>query len=141
VLIIADEIVMLIMRDSNYLHSHLTDQIIRAFYNVYNHLGFGFLEKVYENAMIVELVEMGLIVEQQKKVDVYYKDNNVGHYLSDLIVENKVIIEVKAAENICPEHECQLINYLKASDKEVGVLLNFGKHPGVKRKIFTNNRK
>jgi len=129
------------MRDSNYLHSHLTDQIIRAFYNVYNHLGFGFLEKVYENAMIVELVEMGLIVEQQKKVDVYYKDNNVGHYLSDLIVENKVIIEVKAAENICPEHECQLINYLKASDKEVGVLLNFGKHPGVKRKIFTNNRK
>lgn len=140
-LIIADEIVMLIMRDSNYLHSHLTDQIIRAFYNVYNQLGFGFLEKVYENAMIVELVEMGLIVEQQKKVDVYYKDNNVGHYLSDLIVENTVIIEVKAAENICPEHECQLINYLKASDKEVGVLLNFGKHPGVKRKIFTNNRK
>lgn len=129
------------MRDSNYLHSHLTDQIIRAFYNVYNQLGFGFLEKVYENAMIVELVEMGLNVEQQKKVDVYYKDNNVGHYLSDLIVENKVIIEVKAAENICPEHECQLINYLKASDKEVGVLLNFGKHPGVKRKIFTNNRK
>ncbi len=129
------------MRDSNYLHSHLTDQIIRAFYNVYNQLGFGFLEKVYENAMIVELVEMGLIVEQQKKVDVYYKDNNVGHYLSDLIVENTVIIEVKAAENICPEHECQLINYLKASDKEVGVLLNFGKHPGVKRKIFTNNRK
>lgn len=129
------------MRDSNYLHSHLTDQIIRAFYNVYNHLGFGFLEKVYENAMIVELVEMGLSVEQQKKVDVYYKDNNVGHYLSDLIVENKVIIEVKAAENICLEHECQLINYLKASDKEVGILLNFGKQPGVKRKIFSNNRK
>lgn len=129
------------MRDSNYLHSHLTDQIIRAFYNVYNHLGFGFLEKVYDNAMIVELVEMGLSVEQQKKVDVYYKDNNVGHYLSDLIVENKVIIEVKAAENICLEHECQLINYLKASDKEVGILLNFGKQPGVKRKIFSNNRK
>lgn len=140
-LIIADENVMLNMRDSNYLHSHLTDQIIRAFYNVYNHLGFGFLEKVYENAMIVELVEMGLSVEQQKKVDVYYKDNNVGHYLSDLIVENKVIIEVKAAENICLEHECQLINYLKASDKEVGILLNFGKQPGVKRKIFSNNRK
>lgn len=129
------------MRESKYLYSDLTDQIIKAYYCVYNELGYGFLEKVYENALMIELVQMGFTVEQQKKVDVYYKDNNVGYYLSDLIVDAKVIVEVKAAESICLDHECQLINYLKASDKEVGLLLNFGVSPSLKRKIFSNKYK
>jgi GxxExxY protein len=132
---------MMEMRESKYLYSDLTDQIIKAYYCVYNELGYGFLEKVYENALMIELVQMGFTVEQQKKVDVYYKDNNVGYYLSDLIVDAKVIVEVKAAESICLDHECQLINYLKASDKEVGLLLNFGVSPSLKRKIFSNKYK
>ena len=129
------------MRERTHLYGDLTEQIIKAFYQVYNTLGYGFLEKVYENALLVELAEMGLYVEQQKKVDVYYKDNNVGYYLSDLIVDSKLIVEIKAAEAICLEHECQLINYLKASDKEIGILLNFGKSPSFKRKIFSNKNK
>lgn len=132
---------MLIMRERDYLYSSLTDQIIKAFYKVYNTPGYGFLEKVYENALMLELVEMGYSIEQQKKVDVYYKDQIVGYYLSDLIVDSKVILEIKAAESLCLEHECQLINYLKASDKEVGLVLNFGFNPSFKRKIFSNKNK
>ncbi len=132
---------MLIMRERDYLYSSLTDQIIKAFYKVYNTLGYGFLEKVYENALMLELIEMGYSIEQQKKVDVYYKDQIVGYYLSDLIVDSKVILEIKAAESLCLEHECQLINYLKASDKEVGLVLNFGFNPSFKRKIFSNKNK
>lgn len=129
------------MRERDYLYSSLTDQIIKAFYKVYNTLGYGFLEKVYENALMLELIEMGYSIEQQKKVDVYYKDQIVGYYLSDLIVDSKVILEIKAAESLCLEHECQLINYLKASDKEVGLVLNFGFNPSFKRKIFSNKNK
>jgi GxxExxY protein len=120
-------------------HKDITDKIIRAFYNVYNTLGYGFLEKVYENSMLLELTEMGLSVQKQYPIDVYYKEKLVGSYFADLLVEEKVIVELKAAEAICEEHEYQLINYLKATEIEIGLLLNFGKEPQFKRKIFTNN--
>ncbi len=122
-----------------YLHSELTDKIIKAYYKVYNTLGYGFLEKVYENALFFELRNMGLFVEKQRRIKVYYIEQKVGDYFADLIVEEKVIIELKATEALCEDHEFQLINYLKATEIEVGLLLNFGKSPEFKRKIFSNN--
>jgi GxxExxY protein len=123
--------------NKNYLHSDITELILKAFFNVYNELGFGFLEKVYERAMICELIDLGLEVESQKKLTVYYKKKNVGDYFADIVINQSVIIELKAVDNICPEHEVQLVNYLKATDIEVGLLLNFGKKPQYKRKVFT----
>lgn len=123
------------------LHKEITDKIIKAFYKVYNELGFGFLEKVYENALFIELESMGLICEKQKPINVFYEDHKVGSYFADLIVENKIILELKAAEFLIEEHELQLINYLKATEIEVGLLLNFGKTPAFKRKVFSNDRK
>lgn len=126
---------------SEYLYQDLTSQIISCFYKVYNKLGFGFLEKVYENALLIELNENGLKVDKQKPINVYYEDKLVGEYFADLIVDDKVIIELKAAESLIEEHELQLINYLKATDIEVGLLLNFGKKPEIRRKIFTNEKR
>jgi len=124
----------------NFKHQDITEAIIRAFYKVYNTLGYGFLEKVYENALFHELVKMGFLVEKQKRIKVYYDDIEVGDYFADLVVDDLVIIEIKAAEGLVIEHEYQLINYLKATDKEIGLLLNFGKTPQVKRKIFSNKK-
>lgn len=123
------------------LHKDLTDIIIKSFYNVYNKLGYGFLEKVYENAMIIELSESGLSCEKQKHIDVFYKNKNVGQYFADILVNDLIILELKAMESICLEHEAQLINYLKATKCEVGLLLNFGKIPQFKRKIYMNEFK
>jgi GxxExxY protein len=123
------------------LHKDITDKILKAFYKVYNELGFGFLEKVYENAMILELRSMQLNCMKQKPIKVHYEGNVVGDYFADIIVENNVILELKAAEGVAEEHELQLINYLKSTDIEVGLLLNFGKKPEFKRKIFTNDKK
>ena len=124
-----------------YLHKELTSNVIHAFYKVYNTLGYGFLEKVYENAMRIELTRMNIPVEQQKNIKVYYESEQVGDYFADILVHELVIVELKAAENICEEHEAQLLNYLKATDIEVGLLLNFGKKAEVKRKIFMNKNK
>lgn len=124
--------------EEHYLHSELTEKIIKCFYTVYNSLGFGFLEKVYEKALIIELRREGLSVESQKPIKVEYRDEVVGDYFADLIVENLIIVELKAAESLIEEHEIQLINYLKATEMEVGLLLNFGKKPQIRRKIFTN---
>lgn len=123
------------------LHTDVTDKIINAYYKVYNELGFGFLEKVYENALFTELKGMGLFCEKQKPITVFYNGEKVGEYFADIIVNNCVIIELKAAETLAEEHELQLINYLKATEIEVGLLLNFGKKPQFKRKLFTNDRK
>ena len=123
------------------LQKNITDKIIKCFYEVYNILGYGFLEKVYESSLYNELISCGLSCERQKKIDVFYKGKLVGEYYADIIAEEKVIIELKAAEAICEEHEFQLINYLKATKIEVELLLNFGKKPGIGRKIFTNDRK
>lgn len=123
------------------LHKEITDHIIKAFYAVYNELGFGFLEKVYENALLNELRSNDIFCEKQFPVKVYYNGALVGEYFADIIVENRVIVELKAAESIVEEHELQLINYLKATEIEVGLLLNFGKKPAFKRKLFTNELK
>lgn len=124
-----------------YLHQGLTGRIIQTFNDVYNELGFGFLEKVYQNAMFYELKSRGYYIEAQKQLKVYYKSIEIGEYYPDLIVNNTIIIELKAAEQIAPEHEAQLINYLKSTDIEVGLLLNFGKKPEISRKIFDNEKK
>ncbi len=123
------------------LHANLTEKIIKAFFKVNNTLGYGFLEKVYENAMAIELNKMGCNVQQQQNIKVYYETKQVGDYYADLLIDDLVIIELKAAESLCEEHEAQLINYLKATKIEVGLLLNFGKKADFKRKIFTNDRK
>ena len=123
------------------LHNDTTDKIIRAYYNVYNKLGYGFLEKVYENAMMIELTKMGVPCEKQVPIDVYYEDERVGKYFADLLVNNQVIVELKAASTLLNEHEAQLLNYLKATEIEVGLLLNFGIKPQIARKLFENKFK
>ena len=127
--------------ETEYLNQELTAEIIKRFYIVYNHLGYGFLEKVYEKSLKIELEKAGFHVERQKPINVYYEKELVGEYFADLLVDNKVILELKAAETLCEEHEFQLINYLKATDIEVGLLLNFGKKPEIKRKIYSNKNK
>ena len=111
------------------LHEEITGKIISAFYKVYNSLGYGFLEKVYENAFRVELLNSGLKVVSQRKIQVFYEGYDVGVYYADLMVDDLVIIEIKAASVLLEEHEHQLFNYLKATDVEVGLLVNFGKKP------------
>src|SRR3954465_15304634 len=123
--------------ESNYKHSEITSKILKAFFNVYNTLGHGFLEKVYENAMMIELQKLDLKCQKQQAVDVFYDSFQVGQYFADIIVEESVIVELKAAEDLCEEHECQLVNYLRATDIEVGLLLNFGKKPQHKRRVLT----
>lgn len=125
----------------DFIYSDITKNIIKSFYTVYNRLGFGFLEKVYEQSMMIELMDTGLYCERQKPIKVYYKEKIVGDYYVDILVENKIVIELKASEGIVEEHELQLINYLKATDLEIGLLLNFGKKPEFKRKVFSNNNK
>ena len=123
------------------LYAEITDKIINSFYKVYNALGYGFLEKVYENAMSIELKRAGLKVLQQQNIKVYYEEQVVGDYFADIIVNDQIIMEIKAAEGLREENKAQLINYLKATDKEVGLLINFGKTPEFRRVIFTNDRK
>lgn len=126
---------------SSILHKELTKSILKIFYDVYNELGYGFLERVYQNSLYYELKENGFQVEAQKKIKVYYKEIEVGEYIADIIVNDSVILELKAQEYLVEANEFQLINYLKATDCEVGLLLNFGKKPEFIRKIYQNNRK
>ncbi|MBI1289460.1 MAG: GxxExxY protein [Flavobacteriales bacterium] len=123
------------------LHGDITGKILEAFFNVYHELGYGFLEKVYENAMLIELDELGLFCRQQHPISVFYNGENVGEYFADILVEDRVIVELKATEGISERHEAQLINYLRATDMEVGLLLNFGKKPEYRRKVFSNHLK
>lgn len=122
-------------------HAALTDRIIGAFYAVYNRLGYGFTEKVYENALALELRKLGLQVEQQKPIKVYYDGQVVGEYFADIVVNEAVILELKAVRRFLKEHEAQLLNYLKATTVEVGMLLNFGPESDVRRKVYDNDRK
>ncbi len=123
------------------LHEEITSVILAAYYDVYNKLGYGFLEKVYENALILELQKLGLTVKQQFPIKVYYDGQVVGEYFADLLVNDLVIIELKAVEQIIKAHEAQLVNYLKATNLEIGLILNFGPKAEFKRKIFSNSRK
>ena len=124
-----------------YKDSALTDAIICCFYTVYNSLGYGFLEKVYENALLLELRQRGISAVCQSPIAVYYNNEIVGEYFTDLLIEGTVIVEIKACKNLATEHEAQLLNYLKATPVEVGLLLNFGPTPQIKRKVFENSRK
>lgn len=121
-------------------HENVTERIIAAFYKVYNALGWGFLEKVYQGAMEVELRKHGLNIRPLPKIDVFYDGIRVGEYIADFIVEECVIIELKAAEAIAPAHEAQLLNYLKATNIDVGIVLNFGPKPQFRRKVYETAR-
>ncbi|NUO07513.1 MAG: GxxExxY protein [Candidatus Brocadia sp.] len=122
-------------------HKELTEKITNIFYRVYNKLGYGFLEKVYENAMMKELKKAGIPAASQFPIKVFYEGEIMGEYFADILVDDKVIVEIKAAKSLVIENEAQLLNYLKASKIEVGLLLNFGPKPEIKRKIFDNFRK
>ena len=125
----------------DFKHTDVTELIIKAFYKVYGTLGYGFLEKVYGNAMAIELRKLGLDIVQEARIVVYYDQEVVGEYFADLLVADAVIVELKAVKRLMEEHEAQLLNYLKATTYEVGLLLNFGPKPEIKRKAFDNARK
>jgi GxxExxY protein len=117
-------------------YNELTEKIIGCAFRVYNTLGFGFLESVYEKSLIVELAEIGQKIESQKKIQVFYNGRNVGDFIADLIINDVVIIELKSVQELILVHEVQLVNYLKATNKPVGLLINFGpKRVEVKRKV------
>lgn len=122
-------------------HKEMTAEIINSFYKVFNTLRYGFLEKVYENALSIELKKKGFTCEKQKPITVFYDNEIVGEYYADLLINNEIIIELKACETLMLEHEIQIVNYLKATKMEVGLLLNFGKTPEIKRKIYSNEFK
>ena len=122
------------------LYEELTKTIIHAAHEVHNVLGFGFLEAVYGNALYKELKREGLKCECQKIMDVFYKGEKVGHYVADMLIEDKVVVELKAVVELRKEHEWQLINYLAASNKKIGLLINFGHSVQVKRKINTHGK-
>jgi GxxExxY protein len=122
-------------------HRELTDKIIGTFYEVYNELGTGFLEAVYENSLVIALREKGFIVGQQISVPVWFRGQRVGDFVTDLLVENTVILELKAVRAIDDSHKAQLLNYLRATEIEVGLLLNFGQSAEFKRLAFDNHRK
>lgn len=123
------------------LHRDLTGAILKLFYEVYNELGYGFLERVYQNAMYYELKANGYKVEAQKKITVKYKNIIVGEYFADLIVDDCVILELKAVDILVKEHHNQIINYLRGTNCEVGLLLNFGKKAEFIRRVYENHRK
>lgn len=115
--------------------------MIGCFYDVYNELGPGFLESVYEASMAIALEESGLAVERQKAVRVHFRGRVAGEYRVDLLVGSVVVVELKCARAIDPAHEAQVLNYLRATELEVGLLLNFGPRPIVRRLVFSNERK
>ena len=119
----------------------LTETIISIFYKVYNKLGYGFLEKVYENALMIEFKKESIPAVSQSPIKVLYEGSIIGEYFADILVDNKVIVEIKATKYLVKENEAQLLNYLKATDSEVGLLFNFGPKPEIKRKAFDNSRK
>lgn len=122
-------------------HSDLSDKIIKIFYEIHNELGYGFNEKVYQKAFGIALREIGLKVDEQISIKVYFRGQVVGEYFADMIVNDLILIELKAVEHIIAEHEAQLLNYLKSTEIEVGYVMNFGKSAEFKRKVLDNNRK
>jgi GxxExxY protein len=124
-----------------YIHEKLTERIIGVFYDVYNELGQGFLESVYQKAMIVALQHLGLLVESEVAVPVWFRGVKVGNFEVDVLVERSVLLELKAARALDSTHEAQTLNYLRATPIEVGLLLNFGPKPQVRRFVFSNDRK
>ncbi|MBX3243090.1 MAG: GxxExxY protein [Acidobacteria bacterium] len=129
------------MPNEQFLHSELTEKIIGTFYEVYNELGHGFLESVYENSLAIALREKGFDVQQQVAVPVWFHGQRVGDFYADIVVNDLIILELKAARAFDHAHIAQLLNYLRATEIEVGLLLNFGPKPEFKRQAFSNSRK
>lgn len=127
--------------DSNYKHSELTDTVIGVFYEVYNELGFGFLESVYRNSLRHALLDKGLSVEQEVAVSVFFRGHNVGDFRADLVVNRTILLELKTAEQIVAAHESQVLNYLRSTALELGLILNFGPRPQLRRLLLDNSRK
>jgi GxxExxY protein len=127
--------------EHRYAHSELTQIIIGTFYEVYNELGYGFIESVYESALCIALRTKGLRVERQFPVPVWFRGEQIGSFFADLVVNKSVILELKAARALEPAFIAQLLNYLRATPVEVGLILNFGPRPNVRRLLFTNDRK
>ena len=125
----------------NLKHGELTEQIIGVFYDVYNELGYGFLESTYSEAMLIALQDAGLAASREVSVPVWFRGRKVGQYFADLLVNDCVLLELKTARNIEPSHEAQLLHYLRATEIEVGLLLNFGVRPQFRRLLFDNPRK
>jgi len=122
-------------------HAEVTDKIIGVYYDVYNELGYGFLESVYEESMAIALRDAGLTVQRQVAVPVLFRGRQVGDFRADLLVENKVLLELKSARTLDRSHEAQLLHYLRATEIEIGLLLNFGEKPQFRRLLFDNERK
>jgi GxxExxY protein len=122
-------------------HEELTSRIIGVFYDAYNELGYGFLESVYEESMMIALAEAGLKVQRQVAVPVWFRGRKVGEYFADLLVEGTILLELKSCRTLDAAHEAQLLHYLKATEIEVGLLLNFGERPQFRRLLFDNDRK
>jgi GxxExxY protein len=122
-------------------YKDLTEKILEIYFRVYNRLGYGFLEKIYENAMMIEFENLRLRAKAQFPITVSYEDRVIGEFYADILVDDKVILEIKAARSLGPENEAQLLNYLRATDIEVGLLLNFGPEPEIRRKVFDNAKK
>ena len=120
-------------------HQELTQQIIEAAFRVHKILGYGFLEKVYQNALMIELTKKGIRAESERPLKIHYESDIVGDYICDIVVEDKVILELKAVKEINKIHEVQLVNYLKGTGIEVGLLINFGPSVQIKRKVLDSN--
>jgi GxxExxY protein len=118
-------------------HQELTGQIIQCAYKVHKTLGFGFLENVYQNALLIELTQSGLKAVKETPIRVSYEGQHVGEYAADILVEDRIILELKSVKELHPAHEAQLVNYLKATSLEVGLLINFGERVEIKRKVLT----
>jgi len=129
------------MQTENLKHHELTEKIIGVFYDVYNELGHGFLESIYEQAFALALAQAGMGVERQVPVSVWFRSRQIGDFRADVLVDGKVLVELKAARTIDQAHEKQLLNYLRATDIEVGLLLNFGAAPQFRRLVYENERK
>jgi GxxExxY protein len=122
-------------------HGELTEKIIGVFYDVYNELGYGFLESVYEESLVIALLETCLKVERQLAIPVWFRGHQVGQFRGDILVEGKVLLELKSTRTLEAAHEAQLLHYLKSTEIEIGLLLNFGSRPQFRRLLFDNNRK
>ncbi len=127
--------------ERRYKYSELTEQIIGIFYEVYNELGAGFLEKVYEEAMMVIFRERGIAFQQQASIPVWFHGQQIGFYDADLVVNGVVLLELKACKALDSSHEAQLLHYLRSTEIEIGLLLNFGPKPQIRRLAFENERK
>jgi GxxExxY protein len=126
---------------SNLKHSDLTEKIIGVFYDVYNELGYGFLESTYAEAMMIALDDIGLVAAREIPIPVWFKGRKAGQYFADILVENTILPELKATKTLEKAHEAQLLHYLRATEIEVGLLLNFGLQPQFRRLLFDNTRK